>query len=782
MQWLKIDGTTLSLLGTPVEAQGAQGITGGFQITVYQRNAIQANVRAPINVTYDYRTSTLNIGTWTVVPPTGTDTLWAQVLDVPPHTTDVVNVTTRGTPYQATGPKGDRGATGAAGGVGPAGPAGDEGRFNISYFLWSATTPADPTPGTWDGSVVSGMLSWARSPSPTGGAGEVLWKAVIEINPNTNAATLVTVVRSSGPQGAAGATGGVGPQGTPGAAGAAGPRGIAGAAGVKGDSVKLIWQRFATAPTSAPTGITYSNGRLANLGAWLERPDLTSGTNPLYAQEVEIVAPDTVNVIGLPYLAQGERGPAGMAGAAASKGDTQRTLYTRQAATPTTPTGITFDGTNFADLTSGGVTWSPTPPTGTDALWGQEVLITGGTNAVAILGTPYRDGTTGARGAVGPQGPIGPAGAAASQTVIQWSDDQSRWGAYQAGDNYIRFSTDGGTTWEPSASGVDLRGPEGPRGRDGVNGTNGINGAEGRFNISYYLWSASTPTDPTPQRWDGTIVTGMLAWARSPAATGGSSELLWKAVIQINPNDNSTSLVTVVRVSGPQGDTGPRGNTGAVGPQGIQGNPGTNGTDGSDGNDGTDGRDADIVLPIFMRSTTIPSAAPSGTGVWNGTNFTPLAGWSETAPTATMTEYVIMLWVRLTRNAPFTATYLGNPQLSSLMLPTAPVAPPATSSYQMSYGLANAAGNPVGVAQMTPSFDLAIGASHTTALINLPTTTTVGNQYYITLPAGLVLTSAVDSFAGDITVNWVRDGQTWRYNIGFGDAQTDVTFTIRRDS
>ena len=165
-----------------------------------------------------------------------------------------------------------------------------------------------------------------------------------------------------------------------------------------------------------------------------------------------------------------------------------------------------------------------------------------------------------------------------------------------------------------------------------------------------------------------------------------------------------------------QWDTGPRGNTGAVGPQGTMGPSGTNGTNGTDG---TDGRNADIVLPIFMRSTTIPSAAPSGTGTWTGANYSPLAGWSETAPTATETEYVIMLWVQLTRNAPFAATYLGNPQLSSLMLPTAPVAPPATSSYQMSYGLANAAGNPVGVAQMTPSFDLAVGATHTLSLIHI---------------------------------------------------------------
>ena len=721
VQWLKIDGTTLSLLGTPVEAQGAQGITGGFQITVYQRNAFQSNVAAPINVTYDYRTSTLNIGTWTVIPPTGTDTLWAQILDVPAHTTDLVTVTTRGTPYQVD-TKGDKGDTGA---IGPRGPAG-----------------ADGTDGT---------------------------------------------------DGARGPTGAQGPQGIAGRDGTNGTDGTDGTDGARGESVKLIWQRFASPPTSAPTGITYSNGRLSNLGGWVERPDLTTGTNPLYAQQLDILADNTVDPKGLPYLATGPEGPRGMAGTAASKGDTQRTLFTRQAATPTTPTGITFDGTNFGDLTSGGVTWAETAPTGTDSLWAQEVLVNGATNVVTILGDPYRDGTTGARGAVGPQGIQGNPGTAASETVIQWSDDQARWGAYQSGDNFIRFSTDGGTTWDPSATGVNLRGPAGPRGAAGTDGNDGTDGADGMFNIAYFLWSANTPADPTPGSWDGSVVSGMLAWARSPAATGSTGEFLWKAVIEVNPSTNNATLVTVVRVSGPQGargTDGAAGATGGVGPQGPQGvagatgGVGPKGDTGAAGPAGAAGQNADIVIPIFMRSTTIPTSAPTGTGVWNGTNYTPLAGWSETAPQATMTEFVIMMWVRLTRNTPYTASYIGLPQLSSLMLPTAPVAPPSTSSYTLTWGLANDANNPVGTAVTSSSFDLSIGSSHSTPVQDMPVITATGDNYYVQVPTNLTLTAVTDSLEGNIIDEWVQVGSTgrWIYTIGRANNVNTMGFTVRRDS
>ena len=500
-QWLKIDGTTLSLLGTPVDAQGAQGITGGFQVTVYQRNAVPANVRAPINVTYDYRTSTLNIGTWTVAPPTGTDTLYAQVMTVPARSTDLVNVTTNGDPYVASvkGDKGDKGDTG------------------------------------------------------------------------------------------------VGTQGVP---------------GPKGDSTRKIWQRFAAPPTSAPTGITYANGRLSNLGSWSERPNLT-GTNPLYAQELEIVQPSTVNTVGIPYLSSGERGPKGDMGDAST-----------------------------------------------------------------------------------------------------------------------------------------------------------VPGPAGRFNISYFLWSASQPASPTPGTWDGTIVTGMLAWARSPAATGGTGEFLWKAVIQINPNDNTTSLVTVVQVSGP------------AGPQGLKGDQGDASTVA-----GPAGRNADIVIPIFMRSTTIPIIAPTGRGTWNGSNFTPEAGWSETAPSATTTEYVVMLWVSLTRTSPYTVTYLGVPQLSSLMLPTAPVAPPATASYMLTWGLADDANNPVGTAVTSDSFDLAVGESHSTPVVDMPATTTVGDNYYVQVPTGLTLTAVTGSFEGNIIDEWTQVGSTgrWVYTIGRANNVNTMGFTVRRD-
>jgi len=47
-----------------------------------------------------------------------------------------------------------------------------------------------------------------------------------------------------------------------------------------------------------------------------------------------------------------------------------------------------------------------------------------------------------------PVGPQGPKGEPAPNVKIQYSADNSNWhDAYQQGDAYIRFSTDGGTTW-----------------------------------------------------------------------------------------------------------------------------------------------------------------------------------------------------------------------------------------------------------------------------------------------------------------------------------------------
>ena len=108
----------------------------------------------------------------------------------------------------------------------------------------------------------------------------------------------------------------------------------------------------------------------------------------------------------------------------------------------------------------------------------------------------------------------------------------------------------------------------GPRGNPGQDGADGTNGAEGRFFVSYFIWSVGTPADPSPGTWDGSSVSNLGDWDRAPAETGTGDERLWEAVIEVNPNDNSAFFSTKFVVSGPEGA---KGDTGAKGDQGDQG-------------------------------------------------------------------------------------------------------------------------------------------------------------------------------------------------------------------
>ena len=65
----------------------------------------------------------------------------------------------------------------------------------------------------------------------------------------------------------------------------------------------------------------------------------------------------------------------------------------------------------------------------------------------------------------------------------------------------------------------------------------------------------------------------------------------------------------------------------------------------------------------------------------------------------------------------------------------------------------------------------------------MQTTTVQNNNYYIRLPAGLSLTSAIDSNQGQELVDWVRVGSTqiYIYTVGFDRANNVFSFTVRRD-
>ena len=319
--------------------------------------------------------------------------------------------------------------------------------------------------------------------------------------------------------------------------GAAGQAGGTGAQGPKGDSQRVVFYRDSGVPPlnrapNTPSGIGVSSGRFTNFptengAAWDD--DIPAGTGQLWAQQMEINnQSSTAHTIGTPYPSQGERGPQGIAGAAADKGDTQRTIYTRRSSLPSAPSGITYDGTNLANLTSAGVTWATAPPSGSDNLYAQEILIDGGDNSVTVIGTPYRDGTQGQTGSQGPQGEQGPQG--------------------------------------PTGS-TGATGGQGPTGPEGSAGPQGDKGDSVRM-----VWQrfATAPTAaPTGIGITSGRLTNLGSWSVTPNITGTNP--LYAQELEIV---NATTVNTVGIPFLGQGERGVAGPEGPTGPAGRDGVPG----------------------------------------------------------------------------------------------------------------------------------------------------------------------------------------------------------------
>lgn len=86
-----------------------------------------------------------------------------------------------------------------------------------------------------------------------------------------------------------------------------------------------------------------------------------------------------------------------------------------------------------------------------------------------LQGTQGVQGIQGAKGDKGDKGDRGDTGDAAPQTAVEYSPDGQSWhSVYAPGDDYIRFSTDGGDVWGES---IYIRGRQGLQGTQGETGT-----------------------------------------------------------------------------------------------------------------------------------------------------------------------------------------------------------------------------------------------------------------------------------------------------------------------
>lgn len=170
-------------------------------------------------------------------------------------------------------------------------------------------------------------------------------------------------------------------------------------------------------------------------------------------------------------------------------------------------------------------------------------------------------------GVVGDEGEAGAAGADGESVTIQYSEDNSTWvNTLVSGDEYIRFSVDGGNTF---TTGVKFVGSDGVDGIDGTNGTDGAAGADG-------------------------------ADAPNVIIEYSSDNETWS-----NESDSDTMYI---RFSVDDGSTYSSGVE-------FVGTDGTDGTNGTNGTNGVDGADApDVIIQFSTDNSTWSTEADSNTG------------------------------------------------------------------------------------------------------------------------------------------------------------------------
>lgn len=186
-----------------------------------------------------------------------------------------------------------------------------------------------------------------------------------------------------------------------------------------------------------------------------------------------------------PVLAVGETGETG---------NFKQHVFLRSNSVPAAPVGNGLGG------------WYDGPPAGDAILW----MSVSEQTAEGVLVTAWSD----------PARIDGEDGADAPETIVQWSPNGSTgWGDYDAGDRYLRTSTDGGLTWSAAALAV---------GEDG-SGTNHV-----------FMRSASQPATPTgngtPAGWSDGPPTGSnpLWMSTAKQSPDGVTEGSWSVPIRLD--------------------------------------------------------------------------------------------------------------------------------------------------------------------------------------------------------------------------------------------------------
>ena len=495
--------------------------------------------------------------------------------------------------------------TGEIGGIGPIGPTGEF--FRPLMIRRSGSTPPAPQGLTIDS---SGIFTNLTSSGPDGliwddqvpsGNAALYWQIVKIDIVNTTITNISTPFLMSDPS-----TSGGGGTGT-------------GVTGAKGDSQRLVFGRFASAVTpTAPTGLGFNSGRITGVGSgndgtsWNDDVPSPQGANTvLWGLPVEISNEhDTVHVVSSPFrMGGGEPG---------ADGDSIDFIFRRDTSIPSTPTGGTWDGTNY-NAPAG---WFASIPSGSDPLYVTLVKLSGkdSTNTGITYEAPIKisptNGIDGAKGnsvrslylrkSTTPLSPIGltinSSGIFQNLRSTRPAPNNDLWSILNPSGSDPLYKQDVELDFQLST--LTILGPPYSGG-----GQIGNDGADGNSIDLIYRRSTVRPSNPTGgTATNGRITTLPSNWSLT-VPTG--SDPLYVSVVRINGETQAITYDEPERFSGITG---------------------------------LDGIDGDSLDLLYRRSSTQPTL-PSGGSATDGRLSTLPSGWSRQVPSGSEPLYISIVHV-----------------------------------------------------------------------------------------------------------------------------------------
>ena len=492
-----------------------------------------------------------------------------------------------------------------------------------------------------------------------------------------------------------------------------------GAAGADGASIRLLYGRFSTAPTAAPTGGSFAADNTFTTPAdW--HTSVPTGTDLLYAVVATITPPlPSTPTYSLPFRIEGSVGPAGAqgdTGEAGNDGWSAFIIFQRAASAPASLTGGSFTNADGLTPPAG---WFHEPPAGTDALYSVTVSVSpAGVIAYDEPVPAGQDGQPGQHGrgaaiiftraASRPTTPVVTYSSGAINLPTGWSLDlDSLTGNDPIWQSYVNISPDNSVV-------VSTPLPPGTQGAQGPAGNDGTDGVDGNSVFLLYQRASSTPA-ASGGSYDSNAhaLTPPAGWTSGiPSGT----DTLWILLVSVNRNggisygppirfDDADGVITGLTLTFPVRDgeryatltatrsigadivldvdglyqrsdqqsitgTGADSDTfevniGWITSQ-LESLTGNDRLDASairnlpSGGGGSAGTDGNSVFAIYQRSSTSLST-PTGGSYDTSTNvFTPPTGWSQSIPAGTEALYLVFASVTgagvITYHAPISFT------------------------------------------------------------------------------------------------------------------------------